>query len=44
MGMMEKKEISETFVFNSTLTRLTTRQDFSTFIRRESVKSYYTPV
>jgi hypothetical protein len=28
--MMETKEISETLVFNSTLTQLITREDFST--------------
>jgi hypothetical protein len=38
--MMATENISETLVLNSTLTRLTTRDDFSTFIRRESFKSH----
>jgi hypothetical protein len=37
--MMEKEEICETFVFNSTLKRLTTGEDFSAFISSESLKS-----
>jgi hypothetical protein len=39
---METEEISETLHFNSTLTRLIAREDFSAFIRRESFKSYST--
>jgi hypothetical protein len=37
---METKEISETSVFSSTLTRLMAREDFSTFILHERFKSY----
>jgi hypothetical protein len=33
--------ISETFVFNSTLTRLITGEDFSTAVRRERFRSNY---
>jgi hypothetical protein len=40
--MIETEEIPETFVFNSTLTRLIAGEDFSTFIRGESFKSYIT--
>jgi hypothetical protein len=38
--MVEAKEISETLVFSSTLIRLIALEDFSIFIRRESLKSY----
>jgi hypothetical protein len=33
---MEVEGISATLVFNTTLTRLIAREDFRTFIRRES--------
>jgi hypothetical protein len=37
---METELVSETLVFNSTLTRLIARENFITFMRRESLKSY----
>jgi hypothetical protein len=40
--MMETELVSETLVFNSKLTRLMAREDFITFMRRESFKSYIT--
>jgi hypothetical protein len=39
--MMKTKEISETLVFNATLIWLITREDFSSFIHHESLKSYF---
>jgi hypothetical protein len=41
--MMQTEELSEKFVFKSTLTRLVAQEDFSTLIRRESCKSYVLP-
>jgi hypothetical protein len=38
--MMETELVSETLVFGATLTRLIARDDFITFMRRESLKSY----
>jgi hypothetical protein len=39
---METEEISKILIFNLTLTRFITREDFSTFIQLESFKSYVT--
>jgi hypothetical protein len=41
---MEAEEISAVWFFNSTLTQLTTWEDFIAFIRRESFKSYITNI
>jgi hypothetical protein len=38
--LMETNKISETLVFNSTLTWLIARENYSTFICHESFKSY----
>jgi hypothetical protein len=38
--MTEAEEISETLVFNSILTLLIAREDASTFVRCENLKSY----
>jgi ABC-type microcin C transport system permease subunit YejB len=38
--MMETEPVPETFVFNITLLRLLTRENFIAFIRRQYVKTY----
>jgi hypothetical protein len=40
--MIGTGEISDTSVYSSTLTRLIAREDFRTFIRRESLQSFTT--
>jgi hypothetical protein len=37
---METELVFETLAFDSTLTRLIARENFITFMRRESIKSY----
>jgi hypothetical protein len=42
--MVEIVEIPERVLFSSTLTRLITRENFSTFIGHENINSYITPI
>jgi hypothetical protein len=40
VATLRREETSGTLGFNTTLTLLMAREDFSTFVRRESFKSY----